>query len=171
MNRQSSAQRGFTLLELIVFIIVISIGFVGILSVFNVTGLRSADPMQQKQMLSIAEAMLSEILLKDYDDPGNGCTPLTTPTSCRLSNVIDRQNYNDVSDYDTFATTGIYRIDGTAIVELTTYNLSVAVINPVIPPVAPLNTLEGVAAKRITVTVTNGGNTLSLEGYRTSYGG
>ncbi len=161
MHRQSSAQRGFTLLELIVFIIIISIGFVGILSVFNVTGLRSADPMQQKQMLTIAEAMLSEIMLKDYDDPGNDCTPVTTPR-CMLNNAFDRQNYNDVSDYDTFATTGIYRIDGSAIAELAAYNLTVSVTNAA---------LGGVTAKRVTVTVTNGGNTLSLDGYRTNYGG
>jgi MSHA pilin protein MshD len=161
MIRQATDQRGFSLLELIVFIIVISIGFVGILSVFNVTGLRSADPMQQKQMLSIAEAMLSEILLKDYDDPGNDCTSGTTPR-CTPNNVFDRQNYNDVSDYDTFATTGIYRIDGTVIAELTAYNLVVSVTNA---------TLGGVTAKRVTVTVTNGGNTLSLDGYRTNSGG
>jgi MSHA pilin protein MshD len=161
MNRESPVQRGFTLLELIVFIIVISIGFVGILSVFNVTGLRSADPMQQKQMLTIAEGMLSEILLKDYDDANGGCTPATTP-SCRPGNVLDRQNYNDVSDYDTFASTGIYRIDGSAIAELTAYNLRVSVTT---------TTLGGVAAKLVTVTVTNAGNSLSLDGYRTSYGG
>jgi MSHA pilin protein MshD len=163
---RSDRQGGFTLLELIVFILVISIGFVGILSVFNVTGRNSADPMQQKQMLTIAEAMLAEILTKDYEndpaDPTNtsatlGCTPNTTPR-CSTNSLTERQNYNDVSDYAGFATTGIYAIDGSAVAGLSAYNLTVAVT---------ATTLSGVAAKR----VSNAGSSLSLDGYRTNYGG
>lgn len=67
----SERQCGLTLIELIVFIIIVSVGLAGILTVFNVTVRSSADPMIRKQMLSIAEALLEEVELQPftYCDP------------------------------------------------------------------------------------------------------
>ena len=47
-------QRGFTMIELIVFIVVVSAGIAGILSVMNTTVKSSADPMLRKQAVAIA---------------------------------------------------------------------------------------------------------------------
>jgi MSHA pilin protein MshD len=52
---------GITLVELIIFIVIVSVGIVGILSVLNVTVMRSADPMVQKQAQAFAEGLLEEI--------------------------------------------------------------------------------------------------------------
>ena len=62
-------QRGFTLIELIIFIVVVAAGLAGILSVMNTVVKSSADPMIRKQTIAIAESLLEEILLKEYCDP------------------------------------------------------------------------------------------------------
>ena len=64
-----SRHRGFTLIELIIFIVVVSAGLAGILSVMNTVVKSSADPMVRKQSIAIAESLLEEILLKNYNDP------------------------------------------------------------------------------------------------------
>jgi MSHA pilin protein MshD len=54
-------QCGVTLIELIMFIVIVSAGIAGILSVLNVTVFRSADPVVQKQAQALAEGLLEEI--------------------------------------------------------------------------------------------------------------
>ncbi|HET6720167.1 MAG TPA: type II secretion system protein, partial [Rhodocyclaceae bacterium] len=74
---RASRQRGMTLIELIVFIVVVSVGLAGVLSVFNVAVRNSADPLITKQALAVADALLEEILLKDFCDP----TPAVASTA------------------------------------------------------------------------------------------
>ena len=59
-------QRGLSLIELVMFIIIVGVGVAGILLVFNVTTKASADPLIQKQMLAIAEAMMEEVQAKPF---------------------------------------------------------------------------------------------------------
>ena len=49
-------QRGFTLVELIIFIVVVGAGLAGILSVSNQVVRSSADPMLTKQSVALAES-------------------------------------------------------------------------------------------------------------------
>jgi MSHA pilin protein MshD len=58
-------QRGVTLIELIVFIVIISTALAGILLVMNQVTLHSADPLVHKQALAIAESMLEEVQLQE----------------------------------------------------------------------------------------------------------
>lgn len=64
---------GFTIVELVIFIAIISIAVVGILSVMNLTTSHSADPQIRKQALSIAEALMEEVSLAKftYCDPAD----------------------------------------------------------------------------------------------------
>ena len=62
-------QRGMTLIELVVSIVVISVGLAGVLGVFNLVIRHSADPLLIKQTQAVADALLEEILLKDFCDP------------------------------------------------------------------------------------------------------
>lgn len=68
---RSSRQGGITLIEQIVFIIVVSVGVIGVLSAMKPTLKFSADPQVKKQQLAIAESLLSEILHQPftYCDP------------------------------------------------------------------------------------------------------
>jgi MSHA pilin protein MshD len=75
------SQRGMSLIELIMFIVIVSVGIVGILLVMNVTVKSSADPMVRKQALAMAEAILGEILAKDFANPTGGYAE-TAPGTC-----------------------------------------------------------------------------------------
>lgn len=163
-------QTGVTLIELIIFIVIVSAALAGVLSVLNITVKSSADPMLRKQALAIAEAMMEEILLKDYEndvaDPTNvsatlGCTPNTTTPRCRANTLLERQYYNDVSDYAGWDQSGVYGLDGSAVTGLGSYRVQVVV--------AAGATWEGVTAKQITVTVTGASESIVLNGFRTSY--
>ncbi len=142
-------QKGFTLVELIIFIVVVSAGMAGILLVMNRIVVTSADPMIQKQSLALAESLLEEIMLKEYANPSDGYTGL------------DRTQFDDVSDYERYSTsTGMVDGSGTPIPGLGGYNISPAV------SVVTTADLPGVIAKKITVSTTGPGGTVTLSGYR-----
>lgn len=61
MAHATRRQAGLTLIELIMFIIIVSVGIMGILSVLNVTVWHSSDPLVQKQAQALAEGLLEEI--------------------------------------------------------------------------------------------------------------
>ncbi|ABA87653.1 type IV pilus minor pilin MshD, putative [Syntrophotalea carbinolica DSM 2380] len=140
---------GFTLIELVVSMVVVSIALGGVLMVMNYTVQHSADPMLQHQAVAIAESYLEEVLLRSYADP-DGSDGETV-----------RSLLDDVDDYDGWADTGACDQEGTAITGLESYTVSVAVDDAV------LNT---VACKKVTVTVSHPtGINLKLSGYRTNY--
>lgn len=143
--------QGFTLIEVIIFIVVVSAGLVGILAVSNAVVKSSADPMVRKQAVAIAESLLEEITLKDYANPAGGYAGTV------------RAQFDDVDDYAGYATTGIQDVSGSAVAGLERYNVAVAV--------AATTDLTGVAAKQITVTVTVTGSAeaIILTGYRSNY--
>jgi MSHA pilin protein MshD len=158
MTPASSTHKGFTLVELIVLIVVISAALVGVLIVFQNTVRSSADPQVQKQALAIAEALLDEILLTSYDPlPGTGA----------------RANFDDVDDYVGYTTAGGMRdIQNNPIAGLSAYNVTSITVTPVV-----LNDSGGVLtpvneAKRVTVTVAGpAGFSMSMDGYRLRYVG
>lgn len=164
-------QRGFSLVELIVFIVVVSVGLVGILSALNLTAMHSSDPLRPKQALAIAESLMDEIQLKDFIDPGSSVP------------VLLRGDYDDVNDFNGYASLGVHAIDdplsnrsnrAAAISGLSNYDVSVTVCHPGAAGCAALATPSSVAATDvwvITIEVTDpGGAVHSLTGYRLNYG-
>src|SRR3989338_4657490 len=95
-NRRN--QRGLTLIELIMFIVIVGVGVAGILLVINTEVKSSADPGGRKQSIAMAEAVLEEVLLKACQKPTGGYDT-TVPANCARP---DRSLIDDVSDYDCF---------------------------------------------------------------------
>ena len=144
----SANDRGFTLVELIISMVVVSIALGGVLMVMNYTVRHSADPMLQHQAVAIAESYLEEVLLHAYSDPDG-----TTGES--------RSQADDVDDYNGLTDAGARDQSGTAIAGLEAYTVSVNVNG---------DNLNGVPCKKVTVRVTHpAGVDLSLSGYRANY--
>ncbi|MGZ5056095.1 MAG: type IV pilus modification PilV family protein, partial [Methylobacter sp.] len=62
-------QSGMTLIELIIFMVIVGIAMAGIISAINFNVQHSADPVVKKQALAIAESMLEEVTLQNFSDP------------------------------------------------------------------------------------------------------
>lgn len=137
--------RGFTLLELIIFIVVVAVGLAGILSVMNNVVKSSADPMVRKQAIALADSILEEVLQKAYTDPDGTNTGET-----------GRINWDNVDDYNG-QTQSAFAFPAS----LAAYTLAISVVQD--------NTTLGVNAKKVTVTVAKGGESISVSGYRSSY--
>jgi MSHA pilin protein MshD len=150
--------RGFTLIEVIVLIVVLSAALAGVLLVFQNTVRSSADPQLYKQALAVAEGLLDEILLSSYDPlPGTGA----------------RANFDDVDDYAGYTTAGGMKdINNNPIAGLTAYNVSNVAVAVVTLNDAGATLTPVTEAKRVTVTVTGpAGFAISLDGYRLKYVG
>ncbi len=160
MSTTSHRQRGFTLIELIMFIVIVGVGVAGVLSVFTTGVKSSADPMVRKQALSIAESLLEEILLKEFRDPNGGTNGVST---CTLAGGSNRSIWDDVCDYNTYTSTGITDVQGNSVVSLASYS--------VLPAVAVTTVaVGGVNLKRVVVSVTDTqNNVISITGYRGDY--
>lgn len=180
-------QTGASLVELIMFIVVVGAGLVGILGVLNLNARGSADPLIEKQALAIAEAYLEEALAMPftYCDPNDANAATATsaalgivPTLCAttLEGIgpeagETRGNattpFDNVNDYNGLAGAPA-SIEGTAIAGLGAYQVSVAVAGENL--VASTATVAAAASQRVTVTVTGPANiTVRLDGYRTRY--
>lgn len=165
MTRRSLG--GFTLIEVIIFIVVVSAGLVGILLVSNTVVKSSADPVVRKQAVAVAESMLEEILLKEYCDPDT-VDSSTTPPTCGLHTTEgSRALYDDVDDYAGYASNaavGIVDVSGNPVPGLSAYNVVVAVGAP-----AAVSGGGATALKMVTVTVTWGGGSAAVVGYKGNY--
>ena len=150
-------QHGFTLIELIIFIVVVSAGLAGILSVMNTVVKSSADPMVRKQAMALADSILEEILLKSYCDPDTVDTS-TSPATCGANTVESGRNtYDDVDDYNRLTQTAFTDLP----TELSGYVISITVAAPA--------SLSGVTMKKVTVTISRGSESISMSGYRANY--
>ena len=123
---QDVQQRGLTLIELLVFIVVVSVAIVGVLVVLNFTVKHSADPMVRKQVLVLAESILTEIEQQPftYCDPDDanaatavnvaGCTTsqdnggaaFSGPIPATESRYSATDPFDNVSDYGGFVMPG-----------------------------------------------------------------
>jgi len=184
--RRPRAGHGFSLIELIMFIVIVSTAVAGVLGVLNMATRASSDPLIQKQALAIAEALLEEVQLQpftycDPDDPNAatalnaaGCTAGGAETiGAELSAPYGPETrtggttpFDNVNDYHNYSMSGITDITGAAITGLELYSATVSVANQALAPVPASESLL------ITVTVTGppGSNTtVVLDGYRVRY--
>jgi len=102
-------QIGVSLIEAVLFIVVVSVALVVVLKAFDIANQGSADPLLRRQALAIAQSLLDEINQKPFGDSntddvaqGGFAGPYTS---------ANRQWFDDVDDYDGFSMNGIRRLD------------------------------------------------------------
>ena len=177
----SSRQRGLSLVETVVFIVVLGIGIAGLAVLFNQLTLASVDPLVRKQAVAIASSLMEEIQLRpftfcDPDDPA--VFTAGSPAGCGTPEVLGAEGgetrygptfFDNVSDYAAFPPMAgsIQDITNMTISGLSGYSAQVQIVAaggdfPAAIPAAD--------ALRITVTVTGPANTqVVLQGYRLRY--
>lgn len=178
-------ESGLSLIELVMFIVIVSIAVTGVLMLMNLNTRHSVDPLLQKQAVAIAEALLEEVEQMPFTtcDPDgynaldNSCARLEAmgPETAFGDQTVDESRgsavapFDNVNDYKGFTLAGGATDIGNAtnVVVPAGYSASVAVVqdgafgNGVPLPAA--------AVLRISVTVTYEGGNVVLEGYRTQY--
>lgn len=113
-------QKGISLIELVIFIVILSVALTGITLIYINATRYSADPMVRIRSIELAQSTLEEILLKAYDNntpTGGGCVQMTnaattlctsgtTPASdpdagtpLGTDSEANRSVFNDVDDY------------------------------------------------------------------------
>jgi MSHA pilin protein MshD len=178
-RRRRLRAAGFTLVELLIFVVVVSAALAGVLRVFGEAAWKSADPAQRRQALAIAESLLEEVQLMPFtfcdSEDANVETASSTAGCAGAADAVGPEAgetrfasppFDHVNDYHGYAMSGIVDITNTAVPGLSGYAASVGVA------AATLNTITAASgdALRITVTVTMpGGDTLVLDGYRSRH--
>jgi len=180
LTRTAYRQAGVSLIEVILFIVIVSVGVVGLMSVLNSSLLRSADPMLRKQALAVAEALLEEVEAMpftdcdpDFYDPSTGTCTLVEAMGIEAGEVRGSlaTPFDNVNDYNGFTLAGGGGQDIGGVVAVPAgYNATVTVALDAAFGVAGAF-LPAADVLRISVTVTynGGGDTLTLAGYRTRY--
>lgn len=179
MSIRPVLQRGITLIEQIVFIVIVSVGVIGLVSVMNPAIRASADPMLTKQLVAIAESLLNEVL----HQPFTWCDPddAAATTAQSYADCANPQNafgatpagetryaagadpaFDNVADYHgPMATID----DPSGINAMAGYSANI-----VIARVGnAMGLADDTAALSVTVTVTRGAETFTLTGLRFRY--
>lgn len=118
--KQTKYQYGISLIELVIFIVILSVALTGITLIYINTTRYSADPMVRIRSIELAQSTLEEILLKAYDDAtpvGGGCVRFAANSLCPVGappnpvaatetlglgseEGVDRPLFDDVDDYN-----------------------------------------------------------------------
>lgn len=121
ISQRRRRERGVTLIELVLFIVIVGLASAAILGVMSLTTSHSADPQLRKQALAIAEGMLEEIQLArfTYCDPQDpAAQTATSAAGCAIPEVAGQEAggvtrpFDNVNDYvSAFGTAVAYTTD------------------------------------------------------------
>ena len=173
------AQLGLSLIELVIFIVVVSAALAGVLRVFMQATSSSADPQLRRQALAVAESLLQEVQLMPFTfcQAGDANADSATGTA-GCAGLLENPGpeagetrfvspqFDNVNDYNGYAMNGVVDITNTAVPGLAGYSANVGVA------AAGLGSISQGSgdALLITVTVNGPGDTqVVLSGYRARY--
>lgn len=145
------SQRGFSFIELVISIVLISVAVGGVLLAYTNTVAGSSDPLIREQAVAVAESYLEEILSKPFDDPDG------------VDGEGSRAAFDDVDDFAGLSQEPQLP-DGTTL-GLGAYTVNVTLV------ATSLNGIAAAASWRVDVSVSHSsGESITLTGYRTDYG-
>jgi MSHA pilin protein MshD len=149
---------GFTLIELVISMTIISIAILGTLLAINTATLFSGDPLITTQATAIAESYLEEIVGKSFPTPA--VATVCPTTGLTRANFTEVCNYNGLNQVPTDQ-------NGNTLAGLSGYTVQVAVDRQT----ATLGALaSGTQVVRIDVTVSHALMTgMKFSVYRTNY--
>jgi len=91
---------GVTLIEMIVFIIVVSIALTVLTAAYNQSVIKSSEPLIKQKALNFAQAKMDEVLALKYDEvTPTGGVPACNSVGGNPCNNIPDANMNDVDDF------------------------------------------------------------------------
>ena len=178
--------RGFSLIEVIIVIVVLTIAIGGVLRIISLTTSNSADPQLRKQALAIAASLLEEIELAHftYCDPLTDPNPTsaTAPVNCTVPEAMgpeagnNGRMYDNVNDYGSLAGAVTYTTDAAGNAFPAGYVAKVTItaepgLGPTGATISASTTPNGMNVLRISVAVSygSGGDSVVLDGIRTRY--
>lgn len=88
-------ESGVSLIEMIVFIVVVSIALLALVGVYRQATITNVDPIIRTQALEAAQSLLDEILSLKYSES----TPTGGVPACSSCDDTPDSNMNDVDDY------------------------------------------------------------------------
>ena len=173
----SRRRSGFSLLEVVILIVVLAIGFAGIVLLFNQVTRASVDPLVRKQALAIAASVMEEVQLKPFTfcDPDDASVyTAATPAGCTTQEGPGpevgelRATFDNVSDYDGFemgagTADPITTAAGTTVNGVGDYHVRVTVVN------AALDTVAESLLTTVVATHVPSQTAVTLRSYRTRY--
>lgn len=155
INRRAHT-RGFSLIETIVFMVVVSVALVSLTAVFNQFVVQSVDPAVRVRALEHGQALLDEVLARRFDQntPTGGVPACGTDNAPACAGINPGGAFDNVGDYDGF-------VDNS----FPFYQLSVSVVEA-----GSELGLNNTVARRITVTVdADDGSRLVLSAYKVNF--
>ena len=149
-------QAGVTLIEVIVFIVVVNLAFVAVMQVYGQAIVNSVDPVIRVRAIELARATLDEVLARRFDEntPAGGIPACGSADGVACSGIVADSAYDDVGDFDGY-------IDNSA----TAFPIVVSVVEAGDDLGLSVN-----MARKITVTVSMpDGHRVSLAAYKVNY--
>lgn len=147
---------GVTLIETMVFLVVVSIALVALVRVYTSAVTNSVDPVVRVRALELAQAQIDEILSRKFDEntPTSGVPACDSTAGVACLGIVGDGDYDDVGDYNGFVNNSDPN-----------HTLTVSVISAGDEIGLPLN-----QARRITVSTTiSGASDLVLSAYKTNF--
>lgn len=166
---------GFTLVELILTMLVISIAVLAITNSLSFAFRNQSDGLRQMRALSVAQAYLQEIHAKRFDEatPVGGipaCSPSTSACSSIGPDGEGRGSFDDIDDYDGVDDQPPLDISGAPMEGVDGYRVQVEVSYLTGGQVAALGLDDATDGKLISVTVSEpGGDSLTFSQFRGNY--
>lgn len=163
--------RGATLVELVITIVIISVAIAGVVGAFSLIVGRSADPLDQSRAVALSQLYMDEILTKRYADGapvGGGGVASAADADCGALGPEgeSRATFDDVDDYQSITNAVPENSEGADLNGYSGFRVSVSV------------QCDGTAigfgsdyeAKRIDITITDpSGNTYLFSAYRGNF--
>ncbi len=161
-------QRGATLVELVMTIVIISVAIAGVTGAFALIAGRSADPLNQTRAVELAQLYMDEIIAKKYDEttPQGGQPRYSGSCNIGPETGESRSTFDDVDDYNGLIDSPPANVDG-ALDGFNGFTVGVAVGCAGDDPGIGLPSAE---AKRIDLTITvPGGQSFVFSAYKANF--